>query len=231
MSVHRLLFAACAVVLGLSVNAAEPTPDGKVLLTERGKSLFADDFSKELTKEWRAAKGKWEIKDGVLVGAEVKDDKHAAVLAHTMEFHDAAVQLSFKLDGAKTFAISINDANSHVCRVQIMDNSLVLKKDPSEKGGKAVTLETVPLTLKTGTWHTLVLEMQGKEILASVDGDAVAFGANDGIDVDKASVRLVVTGEPIAIKDLRVWETSPGKDWEATKKKLLEARKAREANK
>ena len=68
-------------------------------------------------------------------------------------------------------------------------------------------------------------------LLARLDGELVAFGANDGLDVDKASVRLVVSGEGAGFKDLQVWEATANKTWEATKTKLQEARKAREAAK
>ena len=227
----RLLTIACAALFCASLGAADPTTDAKVQLTERGKLLLSDDFAEVPGKDWRTAKGKWEVKDGALVGSELKADMHNAVLTHNLPFHDAAIQLSFKLDGAKSFAVSINDAKGHVCRVQVSPTALAVKKDDHDKDGKGATLETLPLTLKTGTWHTLLVEMQGKDMLASIDDEQVAFGANDALDVDKSSVRLVVTGESVALKNLRVWEASPGKNWKTIREKLLEARKAREASK
>ena len=87
-------------------------------------------------------------------------------------------------------------------------------------------LDTVPLKLEAGTWHTLLLEMQGREVVASIDGRQVAFGADEGLDVDKTSVQLRVGGESVAFKDLRVREAMPDDAWEATKARLLAARKA-----
>jgi hypothetical protein len=75
------------------------------------------------------------------------------------------------------------------------------------------------LAIKPGEWNTLVLEVCGKEILATVNG-VTAFGAHDSIDVDKASFAVSVAGESASIKDFRIWEAKPNKEWEATKAKL-----------
>jgi len=47
-----------------------------------------------------SGKGKWEIKDGVLVGAEKPEENHGGMLTKPrLAFHDAAIQVSFRLDG------------------------------------------------------------------------------------------------------------------------------------
>ena len=43
----------------------------------------------------------------------------------------------------------------------------------------------------------------------------------------KANLGLTVAGEWAVFKNLRVWEASPGKDWEANKAKLLASRAAK----
>src|SRR5262249_35802698 len=97
----------------------------------------------------------------------------------------------------------------------------------SDGGGDRMdVLDTVPLKLERGTWHTLLLEIQGTEVVASVDGKHVTFGADERIDVDKTSVQFRVGGESAAFKDLRVWEATLSDTWEATRARLLEARKA-----
>jgi hypothetical protein len=78
--------------------------------------------------------------------------------------------------------------------------------------------------IKLGVWHTLVLEVQGKSVLASVDGTVVAFGAHDAIDVDKASFAISVSGDSASFKNLRVWEATPNKDWETTRTRLRAGR-------
>jgi hypothetical protein len=94
-------------------------------------------------------------------------------------------------------------------------------------GDKMEVLDKTPLKLEAGTWHTLLMEIQGPEVVASIDGKQVAFGAGERIDVDKTSVQLRVGGASVAFKNLRVWETMPAETWEATKANLLKERQAK----
>jgi hypothetical protein len=223
-----LLTTLAGTILILPVLAAEPI-EIKTVVTERGKQLLNDDFGKPLAKQWKPGKGKWEIVDDALKGVEVKDDMHAASLRRPIPFHDAVVQYSFKLDGAKTTTFSINAAKGHICRVIVKPNGFTVQKDDQDgKDGpdKAMALDTCSVDVKPGEWHTLLIELQGKEMLARLDDKHVAFGAHDTFDVDKTSVGLTVSGDSVSFKDLKIWEASANKEWETTKAKLLEARKA-----
>lgn len=214
-------------VLAVAVQAADPVQEPKTLLTERGKLLFSDDLNQPLSKEWKAAKGKWEVVDGVMKCSELKADNHGAVARHAMPFRNVVIQYSFKLEGAKQTTLSINLPKGHLCRVLVNPTMLQVRKDDSDKDGpdKAAILETRNVTIKPGEWHTLVVELQGKEMLASLDGKEVAFGSHDALDVDKANFGLTVAGESVSFKNLRVWEATPNKNWTTTKAKLTEARK------
>src|SRR6478736_3994915 len=87
--IFRVL-AVCAFLVCSAFGADEPAPDAKPLLTKPGKLLFSEDLkevpherdkqNKVRRGEWQSGKGKWEIKDGVLVGAERAEDKHGAML-------------------------------------------------------------------------------------------------------------------------------------------------------
>src|SRR5262245_53191279 len=112
------VLAACLLPVFSVLAAAEPPPDAKPLLTKPGKVLFSEDFSevpherdkKNKTRGWMSGKGRWEMKGGVLVGAEKPEEKHGAMLTRPrLAFHNAAVQVSFRLDGAKGITL---DANS-----------------------------------------------------------------------------------------------------------------------
>src|SRR2546421_11010884 len=117
---RQLLLNSCALLFCCTVSAAELPPDSKPLLTKPGKLLFSEDLkqvpherdkqNKVRRGEWQSGKGKWEIKDGVLVGAEKPEDNHGAMLTKAgVAFHNAAVQIWFRLDGAKRITL---DANS-----------------------------------------------------------------------------------------------------------------------
>lgn len=227
MHPNRIALAlACSIVVGLYALAADSSAEPKTLLTERGKLLVSDDFNQPLSKDWRTAKGKWEIVDGAIRGTELKTDMHGAVTRRALAFHNIVIQYSFKLDGAKTTSLSVNDPKGHNCRVAITPAGFSVRKDSHDHNNqdKAVVLETRATSIKAGEWHTIVIEILGKELLASLDGKEVAFGANDSIDVSKSNFGLTVAGESVSFKNLRVWEALPNKNWETTKAKLVRAK-------
>jgi hypothetical protein len=230
------LLAAVSLLSCSALLASEPPPEAQPLLTKPGKVIFREDFSEvphERDKKnktrggWQSGKGRWEMKDGVLVGAEKAEEKHGAMLTKPgLTFHNAAVQVSFRLDGARAITLDANSqAMGRIIAVTVTSTSLKLSRSLGG-GDKMDDLDTVPLKLEPGTWHTLLLEIEGKEVVASIDGQHVTFGAGERIDVDKTSVQFRVGGESVAFKDLRVWEAAPGDAWEATRARLLEARKA-----
>jgi hypothetical protein len=217
------VLAACAFLFCSALAAAEP--DVKPLLTNPGKVLFSDDLG-ELPVNPQSRMGKWEVKHGILVGSERPLDKHGAVLRRPKwTFHHAAIEVSFRLDGANGLDLGLINANGRIASVRVTGTSMQLSRSLTG-GDRSEVLDTVPLKLQVGAWHTLLLETQGNEIVASIDGEQAVFGAHERIDVDKTCVRLTVSGESVAFKNLRVREAMPSDTWEATKAKLLDARKA-----
>ena len=205
-----------------ALSAADPLAPPKTLMAEPGKLLFRDDLGTAPGKAWRVGKGKWEPADGALRGSEVKADMHGAVMRHALPFRSAVIQYSFKLDGARQTTLSINATKGHLCRVLINKDGFTVRKDDADHAGPdaAVVLETKKTAITPGTWHTLVVELHGKEMVATLDGQHTAFGSHAALDKDKANFGLTVAGESASFKDLRVWEATPKADWEATRAKL-----------
>jgi hypothetical protein len=191
-------------------------------MTLRGKLVFSDALDGPLAGGWKTAKGKWELADGAIRGSELPADHHGAVTRHALAFRDAVIQYSFKLDGAKSTTLSLNDAKGHVCRVVITPALLSVRKDDHDHDGpdKAAVLQTRKLAVEPGRWHTLLVEIRGPEMLARLDDETVACGSADGINVDKANLGLTVAGASASFKDLRVWEAQPNPTWATTKAKL-----------
>lgn len=234
---RHLLLNSCAVFFCFAAGAAEPSPDAKPLLTKPGKLLFSEDFNQvphERDKQnktkggWQSGKGRWEIKDGVLVGAEKPEEHHGGMLTKPrLAFHDAAVQVSFRFDGATGITLDANSqALGRIIAASVSSTELTLSRSLAG-GDKLEVLDKVPLKLEAGIWHLLLLEMQGSEVAATVDGKQAAFGSGERIDVDKTSVQLRLRGESVAFKNLRVWEATPSDAWEAAKANLREGRQAK----
>lgn len=215
------LFAAANLACADDVPLIEP------LMTERGKLLLSQDFTKPLDKGWTTAKGKWEIVDGVLRGSELPSDNHGAVTRYAMPFGNVMIQFSFKLEGAKLTTLSINKEKGHLSRVRISPLGIAVQKDDQDgkKGpDKAQVLDTRAVKIAPGVWHTLLLELHGNDILASLDGKEVAFGSHDTLNAPKANFGLTVAGDGVSFKNLRVWQAQPNASWPATREKLLKTR-------
>ncbi len=226
---RKLLTAAFVPACLLGLAAADPSADRTPLMTERGKLLYQDDFDgKKVGDDWKVAKGRWDIADGVLRGAELKEDNHGAAIRRPLEFDDVIIQYAFRLQGNRLTTLSINHAKGHLCRVSLARSGVTVTRDKTSKdpGEKAAVLETYKTPLEEGRWYTLLVEIQGGEMLASLDDRHFAIGEDKAIDGSKANLGLTVAGESAEFDDLKVWEARARPDWSARKKALLEGRAA-----
>jgi hypothetical protein len=219
-----------AAILLVSASAADPAgPVPATVMLQPGKLLISDDLAAPMSKEWKVAKGKWEVIEGAIHSSELPADKHGAVARRSLPMKDAIIAYSFKIDGAKKTTLSLNAAKGHLCRVLLDTRGVTVQKDDQDgkKGpDKPMPLDTAKADIRPGQWHTLVVELHGPDILATVDGKHTAFGSHPAIDKEKANFGLTVAGESASFKNLRVWEAAgTSKNWEATRAKLLEARK------
>ena len=213
------------VVLGAyDVQAADNQP--KTLMTERGKLLYSEDFTKLDTKTWRIAKGKWEIVDNALKGVELKPDKHPGVIRHQFPFKDAIIQFEVRVSGCKQTTFSINDSKAHLARVVFTSNGFCAQKDDHDHAGpdKALVFGRVAMPLQPDDWHTVLIEFKGEEMVAAVNGKAVA-GTHPLIGTLKANFGFTVVGESVSYRNLRVWEALVNPSWEETRKVICASKK------
>ena len=221
-----LCVALLASLLCVSALRAAETSEAKTLLAERGALIFADDFSQPPAKPWNVAKGEWKVADGAVRVKELTSDMHGAVARRALPQANFIVQYSFKLEGTKQTTLSINDAKGHCCRALVNPAGLTVQKDSHDKNktDKAAVLDRQLSPITPGQWHTIVVEVLGPELVASVDGKLVAFGAHESINVAKSNIGLTVAGDSASFKDLRVWDAKPNSAWEATKAALAKDR-------
>jgi hypothetical protein len=198
----------------------------KTLMLQPGKLVVSDELSQPFGKDWFANKGKWDVVDGVMRAAELPADMHAAVRRRNVKFDSAIVQFGFKFDGATMGSLSMNAEQGHVCRVRFTPTGFTIIRDKDKaNSGKAIEMDTCKIDLKPGAWHTMVVEMAGKDMLARLDDKSVAFGSNPGLTTPKASVGFTVKGDSMSFKNLRVYEGTPLKSWDETRAKLTAERK------
>jgi hypothetical protein len=208
------------IALGtLGALAADANPP--TLMTERGKLVYSSDLNAPLDSGWKVAKGDWKVVDGVLNGTQLEADHHGAVARYALGFKDIVIQYDVKLGAGKATSLSINDAKGHICRISLTPKGFTATKDDHDHEGpnKAVTLGTKALKSDANTWHAVLLELRGPEMLARVD-DQVIVGQNPEIDVEKANFGLTVSGQGVQFRNLRVWEALPNASWAETRAKL-----------
>ena len=220
-------YAAALILIYATLDAgAQPKDAPPTLMLTPSKLLVSEDLNQPFGKEWFAKPGKWEVVDGVLRGAERAEDMHGAVRRREVRFTSAVVQFSFRLEGAKAISLSMNAEKGHVCRVRILETGFTVQRDKDkEKNEKPVVLDQRDVKIAPKEWHTMIVEMSGKDMLAKLDGKHIAFGSHDGLMTPKASVGFTVQGSSASFKNLRVYEGTLATGWELQRAKLLEQRK------
>jgi hypothetical protein len=201
-------------------SSGKPTP----VMTTAGAALATDSFAAALPKPWNAGKGTWTVEGGVVTGLELAADKHQAVVRRPLAFKDAIISFSFRLDGARQISLSINDAKGHLCRLIVDPRGFTLRKDDNDKdkgADKPITFSRVAMTLAPNEWHHAVVELQGSEVVAQVDGATkIAIGENPMLDRAKTNFGFTVAGGPAQFRDISIVAAKPREDWGATKAKL-----------
>jgi hypothetical protein len=209
MNSQRILLTTLSLTASLLSSYAEKAADLKPTLAKPGKVTVEESFDgAALGKTWSAAKGDWQPRDGALVGKEKKEDKHAAVLMLAQPNRDSIIRFAFKLDGAKGLALSLNSKSGHLFRVSVAPTGVALNKDKDKKdpNSKGAVLGKADASFGDGKWHTLLVEMQGANVVVQTDNGVKLTASNPELDVDKTGYRFVTQGESLLVDDVKVWE-------------------------
>lgn len=210
-------------------TAASFAADLQPLLVQRGALQLDESFSSSLdSAKWNIAIGDWKIENGSLAGTERPADHHAAVIKTPFTHTAAVVQFSFLLKGDSMFHFSLNDAGGHNSRIQVRSNAVVMRKDLDKKNPRSYSpvLDECGASLAPDTWHTMVVELNGPEMLARIDDTIFVYGSHPGIDKAKTDFGLPVMGAAL-FDNVKVWAASANPAWPDEKAKLLARQAAR----
>lgn len=208
---HKLRISCFAALALTSVSLSLQAGELKPAFATPGKIVVEDNFERaELGKGWAGVRGDWEIKDGVLTGAEKASDKHAAVLNLNRPNTDSIVAFRFKLDGPETFNLSFNHAKGHLFRVTVGPNGLVLTKDKDKKDPKSkmINMATAKGSFKQGQWHSILVEVKGDKVVAQTSNGLKVSGSHGDFLTEKPSYRFVMKGQHLLIDDLKIWDVA-----------------------
>lgn len=194
--------------------------DDKPLLAIPGKVIYESKLDAAPGAPWKAAKGKWELVDGVTRGSELEADKHGAVTRLPNKLQNFVIEYEFKFEGAKSTSLSINAIKDHMARISITPKSVTIQRDDNDHEGpdKAVVFARFPTELAQG-WHKVRLEMVDDTMLGKVD-DLVAWGASDLFKTEKAAPGFTVAGQSVDFRNLTIREAALNPAWEDVKSTL-----------
>ena len=233
--------------LCLAAMAEEPatlmTTRGKLLASEdfvaapalfTGKPVgFASGFS-----GWRynssatgGKGGRWEIVNGEFRGIETPGSNHPATASFGMTFQNVIIQCEVRLNDVpdegrkyRSLFVKATDAKDYVISLSLGLGGLFLtpydadKINPTTKQRNKGTTVKLLKPIKINEWHTVVLEIQGDEVVGTLDGQSITL-SNPLIGTAKHSIMLGA-GTEASFRKLRVWEALPNAEWVRNKAKL-----------
>lgn len=186
------LFACLSVLVFASAAAVAGDPALKCDFSEAG-----------LPEGWKAVKGEWKAADGVLIGAELASDKHAAVFNIPDPHLNSEFRARIRFDGAKGLHLSYNHAKGHLFRLSITGESATLSmdKDKKDPSSKVEVLDKKAFKSAPGAWVELTCKVEGDQVKVTL-GDLVLEGSHPNLVKEKTGYRLVVQGQAMAVDDV-----------------------------
>ncbi|MDF1737971.1 MAG: hypothetical protein P1U86_02335 [Verrucomicrobiales bacterium] len=169
-----------------------------------GDDVIKDDFSGEsLSGSWAAVKGDWKIEDGMLSGAELESDKHAAVLNYSAPHNSNDGEIKFQLNGSKEFHLSFNHPKGHLYRVIVKEDGVSLRtdKDKKDPASKAINLETVKGAFEQGKTYTMRFKVADGTATAEFDNGLKVTGTHELLKKKKTGYRLIIKGDGVLFDD------------------------------
>jgi len=94
------------------------------------------------------------------------------------------------------------------------------------KGSGYVFLEAGPNQLNDGAWHTVVWEIYGDEMVATIDDQQMVLAKADGLSSDRNHLELNTGGGQWAqFKDVKVWKAELDDKWPAKRAQIINSLK------
>lgn len=204
--------------------------DPPTLMTQRGKLLKEETFddpgrvAKGNKNGWSIYKGAYEVVDGRLRVSEGKDDGHHPAMSFKLPMKDIVLQCRVKLGESRFQGLSLDSGarKDHIFRAMFFPRSASLRRmsgmGPTTQG-ETVAEHKAPF--EPERWHTLVVELLGKEAVLQIpEAKVTLVGENAGFDVEKDRFELISGGANAEFDDLKIWEAQPNPAWAELKPRL-----------
>jgi len=217
--------------VGATGGAIAPTLAADASPSASGELLFEDAFERaELGDQWNVHPDSFEIVDGVLVASQRPDADHGAVSQSYVDFRDAVLEFSFRLEGSTSFNVVIDDRNykdshaGHICRVTVNPRRIALQDDKTgamkndifegrrqpggaEKFAKLLASKSKAVTvdLERGRWYTMQVAIDGDTMRVRLDDKPLAELSSQGIaHATKTDFGFTVNGRSLHLDNVRL---------------------------
>jgi len=210
MKLARLFFFLAAAGIA---HAADLTPQLGTLCDK----LLDEAFSgSELPKGWNANTGTLRVKDGVLLAAEKSSDMHIGAFRHRLAMQDCAIQIDFKLGGARVINLGFDPApgelkkKGHLLSVTINQTgwSIIEHNDKADPASKTKTHAKADTEFNPATTYALLLECKGDNVVAQIAGKEPLKATAPDFHVKKPGLVFRMggpDGQEAAFDNVKVW--------------------------
>jgi hypothetical protein len=209
----------------------KPAPEPRTWMCKKGALLWEEKFEGgAYAKEWRKGQGDWKVEGDALKGAELPADKHHAYISRPVAEPDAILQFSFKLDGAGWLG-GFFDGKEHVAALSIGPDTFRIRKmtgiGPTTK---STEIDSSKFKANDGAWHTVVWEVSGDEMVATIDDQVMVLAKAEGLSMERKHLELNTGGGPSALfKDVRIWKAERDDKWPQKRAQLFQLMKKKPA--
>jgi hypothetical protein len=209
------------------VDPKKKAPEPKTWMTKKGELLWEEKWDEsEWPKDWYKGKGNWQIDNGQLKAAEVPSDAHHAYSSRKVTESNAVIQFSFKLDGAKWLG-GFFDGKEHVSALTInADNFAIKKMSGIGPTSKNTEIDSSKAKLNDGAWHTVVWEIYGNEMVATIDDKDMVLAKAEDLSSDRSHLELNTGGGQWGLfKDVKVWKAEADDKWPQKRAMIIQSLK------
>ena len=146
--------------------------------------------------------GRWEIANGEFRGIETPEANHPATASFGMMLQDVVIQCEVRLNDVpdegrkyRSLFVKATDAKDYVISLSLGQGGLFLTPydatqiNPATKQREKGTTVKLLKPIKLNEWHTVVLEIQGDEVVGTLDGQSITL-SNPLIGTSKHSIML-----------------------------------------
>ena len=184
---------------------------------------------------WRVKNGKWAQVDGGIRGIVLPKIYPAATLHLPLAGQDVVIQVEARLDAIPlddppksdylSASVVLREADArHIASARLSKSGFAAGKDATK--GRAVNGVVVDdkdvsfgrqtPAIKPGEWHTILIEVRGEEMLATLDGGSPVLGSHPILSLAKGILSFG-TPRSASFRNLRVFEALPNPEWEKNK--------------